>query len=64
MRYPFAASLKLHAKGTSLWGDSANLPAQPVIGVRLPRGMSAGANFGGDGTYIGQSCDLGAHPPR
>lgn len=65
MQYPFAASRILLDMGTSLlWGDSAYAPAQPVIAVRLPRGKSDAPNFGGVGTYIGQSYDPGAHPPR
>ena len=65
MQYTIAASRILLNVGTSLlWGDSAYAPAQPVIAVRLPRGMSDAPNFGGVGTYIGQSYDPGAHPPR
>lgn len=64
MKFSFTASRILHVSGTNLRGDSAFTPAQPVIVVRLPRGMSAAANFGGVGTYIGQSYDQGAHPPR
>ncbi len=65
MQYTIAASRILLNVGTSLpWGDSAYAPAQPVIAVRLPRGMSDAPNFGDVGTYIGQSYDPGAHPPR
>ena len=63
MQFPIAASRFLRDMGTNLWGDSAYVPAQPVVIVRLPR-ICGAANFGGDGTYIGQSYDQGAHPPR
>lgn len=63
MQFPIAASRFQRYMGTILWGDSAYVPAQPVIAVRLPR-MDAPANFGGVGTYIGQSYERGVHPPR
>lgn len=63
MQFPIAASRLLRNMGTNPLGYSAYVPAQPVVVVRLPR-IYAAANFGGVGTYIGQSYDQGAHPPR
>lgn len=63
MQFPIAASKFLRDMGTNPWSNSAYAPAQPVIAVRLPR-MCDAANFGGVGTYTGQSYDQGAHPPR
>ena len=66
MARPTAAHLILHVSGTSLWGDSAYSPEQPVIVVRLPFGgrdagpessrcdVDGGPTIGPDGTiYVG-----------
>lgn len=66
MARPTAAHLILHVSGTSLWGDSAYSPEQPVIVVRLPFGGRDAARFGGESAnqVRGQSYDKGAYPPR